>query len=276
MARIEQVDLDGTTYDVGKIASASDLGVVKIGTGINVTSAGVISANIPTVNNGTLTIQKNGTNVQTFTANQSSNATANITVPTKTSDLTNDSNFVESSDLATVATSGSYNDLSSKPTIPAAQVNSDWNASSGVAKILNKPTIPEIKYTTNGSNKTSVSSLIFAGNNSSSTPYGYPTFSDGYEQQWSYIRASSFTSSISAAYIGAYIYDSTESWWSGKKEARLALYSDLSGKANTSDLVTSVSSASTDSQYPSAKLFYDTVGDVETILQTLNNGGGAQ
>lgn len=48
---------------------------------------------IPTVNNGTLTIQKNGKNVQTFTANQSANATANITVPTKTSELTNDSGF---------------------------------------------------------------------------------------------------------------------------------------------------------------------------------------
>ena len=45
---------------------------------------------IPTVNNGTLTIQKNGTQVATFSANQSSNATANITVPTKDSDLTND------------------------------------------------------------------------------------------------------------------------------------------------------------------------------------------
>lgn len=44
--------------------------------------------------------------------------------------------------LAQVATSGSYTDLSDKPTIPAAQVNSDWNASSGVAEILNKPTIP--------------------------------------------------------------------------------------------------------------------------------------
>lgn len=29
-----------------------------------------------------------------------------------------------------------------KPSIPAAQVNSDWNAVSGVAQILNKPTIP--------------------------------------------------------------------------------------------------------------------------------------
>jgi hypothetical protein len=44
--------------------------------------------------------------------------------------------------LATVATSGSYGDLSNKPTIPAAQVNSDWNATSGVAEILHKPTIP--------------------------------------------------------------------------------------------------------------------------------------
>lgn len=37
---------------------------------------------IPTVNNGTLTIQKNGTSVGTFTANQSSASTINITVPT--------------------------------------------------------------------------------------------------------------------------------------------------------------------------------------------------
>lgn len=44
--------------------------------------------------------------------------------------------------LKAVATSGDYNDLTNKPTIPAAQVNSDWNANSGVAQILNKPSIP--------------------------------------------------------------------------------------------------------------------------------------
>ncbi len=48
---------------------------------------------IPTVNNATLTIQKNGTTVATFTANSNTAATANITVPTKTSELTNDSGF---------------------------------------------------------------------------------------------------------------------------------------------------------------------------------------
>jgi hypothetical protein len=46
--------------------------------------------------------------------------------------------------LAAVATSGSYNDLIEKPVIPAAQVNSDWDAITGVAQILNKPTIPTV------------------------------------------------------------------------------------------------------------------------------------
>lgn len=44
-------------------------------------------------NDGTLTIQKNGTTVQTFTANQSSSVTANITVPTKVGQLENDVGF---------------------------------------------------------------------------------------------------------------------------------------------------------------------------------------
>ena len=45
--------------------------------------------------------------------------------------------------LKSVAFTGSYNDLSNKPSIPAAQVNSDWNANSGVAKILNKPDLSQ-------------------------------------------------------------------------------------------------------------------------------------
>jgi hypothetical protein len=71
--------------------------------------------------------------------------------------------------LATVATSGSYADLSNKPTIPdavsgvndgtswtsltigsttkaipATQVNVDWNSSTGVSQILNKPTLATV------------------------------------------------------------------------------------------------------------------------------------
>ena len=150
-----------------------------LSTNITLTAADVgalpDSTVIPTVNDATLTIQKEGSSIGTFTANSATNTTINVvetdptvpswakqptkptysyseitnkpTIPTKTSDLVNDgadntSTYVEADELATVATSGSYNDLSNKPTIPAAQVNSDWNAVSGVAQILNKPTIP--------------------------------------------------------------------------------------------------------------------------------------
>ena len=73
---------------------------------------------IPTVNDATLTIQKNGTTVTTFTANSAQNTTANISVPTKVSDITNDLNFVEETALANVAFSGAYADLTGTPSIP--------------------------------------------------------------------------------------------------------------------------------------------------------------
>lgn len=53
-------------------------------------SNGVISVKreaLPTVNNATLTIQQNGEDVATFTANSGTPATANITVPTMVTDL---------------------------------------------------------------------------------------------------------------------------------------------------------------------------------------------
>lgn len=48
--------------------------------------------------------------------------------------------------LALVATSGSYNDLTDKPSAPEIpdQVNADWNATSGVAQILNKPNLATV------------------------------------------------------------------------------------------------------------------------------------
>lgn len=92
-------------------------------------------------------------------------------LPTKTSDLTNDgsdgtSTYVEASGLAAVATSGSYTDLTNTPTIPAAQVNSDWNASSGVAEILNKPTLATVATTGSYTDLTNTPSIPAAQVNS--------------------------------------------------------------------------------------------------------------
>lgn len=73
--------------------------------------------NYPTVNNATLTIQKNSTNVATFTANASSNVTANITVPTKTSELTNDS-------IRAWTSLGSYYSLTANGTWTVSNISS--------------------------------------------------------------------------------------------------------------------------------------------------------
>ena len=58
----------------------------------------------------------------TSTYNEQTNqleVSLNAVIPTKTSDLFNDSGYVTSSSLATVATTGSYNDLTDKPSIPS-------------------------------------------------------------------------------------------------------------------------------------------------------------
>ena len=73
---------------------------VKVnGTALTPDANKAVDVTIPTVNNATLTIQKNGTTVKTFTANASSNVTANITVPTNNNELTNGAGYQTSSDV---------------------------------------------------------------------------------------------------------------------------------------------------------------------------------
>lgn len=43
----------------------------------------------------------------------------------------------------------------------------------------------------------------------------------------------------------------------------------VNGREETTNKVTSLSSSSTDTQYPSAKCVYDLVGDIETLLAAL-------
>lgn len=68
---------------------------------------------------------------------------------------------------------------------------------------------------------------------------------------------------------GAGPVDQTYSASSINAQSGTAIASAITNMQVTTNLVTSVSSLSTDSQYPSAKLFYDTVGDIETLLQGL-------
>lgn len=48
----------------------------------------------------------------------------------------------------------------------------------------------------------------------------------------------------------------------------------LSGKESLSNKVTTLSISSTDTQYPSAKCVYDLIGNLESVLETLDVGSG--
>ena len=102
------------------------------GTNITISANNTISASQPTVNNGRLTIQKNGTTVNTFTANASGNVTANITVPTTVAELSDASTYVTQNNLTTqlankqnVLTAGDHINISGSTIKAVDYVHSD-------------------------------------------------------------------------------------------------------------------------------------------------------
>ncbi len=103
-------------------ATTSTLGGIIVGAGLTISSGGVLSAT-----GGGVADSVAWGNITGTLADQSDLSTA-LGLKANTADL------------AEVAFSGSYDDLTDTPTIPAAQVQSDWNATSGMGVILNKPT----------------------------------------------------------------------------------------------------------------------------------------
>lgn len=96
---------------------------------------------IPTVNNGTLTIQQNGTTVGTFTANDTSNVTANISVPTDTNDLTNGAGFITSVPTATTSSLGLVQPDGSTITINNGVISASSSAPSNMVTTDTNQTI---------------------------------------------------------------------------------------------------------------------------------------
>ena len=130
----------------------------------------------------------------------------NYYTKSETDDLLDD--YTKTADLSAVAISGSYSDLSNKPTIPTK--TSDLTNDSG---FIDKDVINLTNYT----KTTDLSSVATSGS-----------------------------------------------------------YNDLSNKPDLSvyqlisNLTTTISSSSTDTQYPSAKCVYDIVGDINSALDTIN------
>ena len=91
---------DYTTTEKNKLSGISSgaqvnvIETVKVNGTALTPSSKAVNITVPTVNDATITIQKNGSSVGTFTTNAGSNKTVNITVPTKTSEITNDSGYI--------------------------------------------------------------------------------------------------------------------------------------------------------------------------------------
>ena len=134
---------DGTNWVY--IPSADEPSGTVTSVGLTVPTGLSVSGS-PITSSGTLAISlASGYSIPTTT--KQSEWDAKSTFSGSYTDLTNKpdlSIYAQSANLATVATSGSYTDLTNTPTIPAAQVNADWDAVSGVSQILNKPTLATV------------------------------------------------------------------------------------------------------------------------------------
>lgn len=225
----------------------------------------------------------NASNYYTKTESDNTFATKS-SIPTKVSELTNDSNFTSnvgtitgikmngvikgtsdvvdlgnvitahqdisdkanSADLATVATTGNYNDLSNKPDIPTSlsslsgdsthRLVTDTEKTTWNAK-YNKPSagIPATDLAQ------SVQNSLTAANNA--IPITQKGAASG-------VAPLDGSSKINEQYLP----------------------SSLNDVEHVSNKVTAISSTSTDTQYPSAKCMYDVVGDIETALDAIING----
>lgn len=80
--------------------------------------------NTPTIWNATLKIQKNGTDVNSITMNATSDVTANITVPTTVSELSDASDYVTDTELSN--TLDDYALKTDVPTKTSDLVNDSW------------------------------------------------------------------------------------------------------------------------------------------------------
>lgn len=158
---------------------------------------------IPTVNNNTVTINQGGTQKGTFTLNQNSDVTINLDAAgagtvtdvkvdgtsvvsegVASIDLTS---YAKSADLAEVATSGAYSDLSGTPTIPTVNNSTISFTQGGVSKgsfTLNQASDTTIALDAGSGSAPYLKTTYVNGNS------GYNIWSNGYCEQWGIVSTS--------------------------------------------------------------------------------------
>lgn len=201
--------------------------------------------------------------------------------------------------LATVATTGDYTDLSNKPIIPADNtivhitgtetITGEKTISGTSFKVTNEEQFKLLTYDTRidrgvaPSAWTGMFPYLLIGKNNKRLSGLYCSYAQDMKNQISLIAykgTSTDASDYSIAQIDVGYDGSTRAYAkaptpfenttsSNQIDTVGARNTAISNMQTTTNLVTSLSASSTDTQYPSAKCVYDMIGDIETLLSEI-------
>lgn len=193
---------------------------------------------------------------------------SDLGVPTKTSELTNDSGFITSVPVtsvnsktgAVVLAASDVGALSDTTVIPTKtselQNDSGFITSVPVTSVNSKTGAVNLSASDVGALASNTTYVSTVNGSSGAVTISVPTNTSDLVNDSGFLTSAVTTFNGQS---GAVTYSAPVSSVNGQTGA-------VTGLQTTSNLVTSVSSSSTDSQYPSAKCLYDMVGDIETLL----------
>lgn len=295
------VQVNGTSITSNNVAN------LVTNTAYNATSNKIATmSDIPTVNNATLTVQLNGSNVQTFTANASSNATANIQALPNYSITINHNTAGNPRQVKFLSVNYTNYTSNSAAYFKLGAMSCHGNGSSYqflediIIGVSSTGTITAQLYKycqadTTLDNVTRYYGDVFYTHDTTAKVVDFYILCGQYasSQFTPFTKIGSTTTSGITQYSGTATYYSsgTKTWFTGcgTTYARKTdiptttssvtsgstavltsggAYTALSAKENTSNKVTSISSSSTDTQYPSAKCVFDAIDDLrESAMQ---------
>ena len=144
-SNISSLRSDVNTAKTNITSLQSDMSTAKTDiSGLKTTTTNLSNNKVDKVSGKQLSTNDYTTTEKNKLASIASGAQTNVQSDWNITDTGSDAFIKNKPALKTVATTGSYNDLTDKPTIPSGQVNSDWNATTGVAQIKNKPTLATV------------------------------------------------------------------------------------------------------------------------------------
>lgn len=187
-------------------------------------------------------------------------------IPTKTSDLTNDSGFISSipsqyiTETELTSALSTKADTSSIPTKTSQLTNDSGYITSVPVNSVNGKTGTVVLNASDVGALASNTAYVSSVNGSSgAVTISVPTKTSDLQNDSGFLTSAVTTFNGQS---GAVTYSAPVSSVNGQTGA-------VTGLQTTSNLVTSVSSASTDTQYPSAKCLYDMVGNIEALLSAI-------